>query len=92
MYLTFIFNIQETLDYPGGRLTGLRINHGCFSPPPHPLTTMSDKEFMHKLACEWSVWFAVDSIMLGWGCDKCVLSDRLMLHSLHSNIRKKESF
>jgi hypothetical protein len=50
---------------------------------------MSSKEIMHTLVK--GAWFAVDSSMLEWGRDKCVLSDKLMLHRLHSNIQKESS-
>jgi hypothetical protein len=31
-----------------------------------------------------------DSNMLGWGCDKCVLRNKLMLHRLQSNILQED--
>jgi hypothetical protein len=62
-------DVQATLNYLGGGLAGLQINHGSFSTFP-PLTMISGKEFVGALVN--GVWFDLfcDSSMSGWGCDK----------------------
>jgi hypothetical protein len=55
----YISYLQATVDYPGA-------NQLWLFPRP-PLTMISGKEFG---ALVKRVWFAVDSSMLGWWCNK----------------------
>jgi hypothetical protein len=64
--------IQAILDFVGG----WQINQSCFFPPP-----------MAKNFCMLGLALCYDSSMLGRGCDRCVLSNKLILGRLHSNIQ-----
>jgi hypothetical protein len=71
----------------GGGLTGLGINHGSFS----PLTMMLDvwQRIRGRLMNGASYSMTAACSFGGVTSGKCVLSNKLMLCRLHSNIKKR---